>query len=218
MRKLDADAVASKRECGQCDACCVLPRISAEPAFPEGKRGYEPCPHLTRQFNSDVQTTGNCTCYDDRPDLCRSYTCLWRAGIIDGDERRRPDRLGLMFTLDTASDATSKVVFEAWELWPGAAADHPGRGVLDSIAQRLGVVVRFYGVPASVAYRGPQYLLLGQELSLWARTDPRRLATWCEANVLNGNLALSEAEWESVHRDLESLRRGQPVERPYRLK
>lgn len=211
VRKAEADLAAAGRECGPCDACCVLPRISPEPDFPEGKRGYEPCPHL-------LLVGHGCGVYEDRPELCRSYTCLWRAGIVEGDERRRPDRLGLMFTLDVVNEATGKIVLEAWELWPGAARDHPGRGVLDALQQKWQVMVRFYGVPASIAYDSPEHLLLGWQLSRWAAEDPRRLAAWCEANVLNGNLALTEAESESVARDLEALRRDEMVKRHYRPK
>lgn len=198
-----ANALEARRSCGPCTACCVLPRISAEPDFPSGKPGYVRCDKLC--------ATG-CSVYDDRPELCRDYVCLWRVGIVNGDERRRPDRLGLMFTLD---EMDGKPVIEAWELWEGAATNHPGRGVIDRVYQKFDVQVRFYGVPCSINLSYPQCYELGRYLSEAARIDPVALARWCDHNVLMGTLQHDPSTLESAMRDLQSLRDGVPIERHY---
>jgi Fe-S-cluster containining protein len=88
----DADRLESQRECGECTACCVLPRIpiGEDEGFPQGKRGYTPCQHLCLGRSKDKATSfiPGCRIYSQRPSLCRDYKCLWREGVIQGDERR----------------------------------------------------------------------------------------------------------------------------------
>lgn len=168
-----------KRSCGQCSACCVLPRI---PDAHLEKPGYQPCKYLIQ--GSD----GMCGCYETRPEVCRNYNCLWRMGIIGGDERRRPDQIGIMFGVD---EIDGRPYMEAWELWEGAVRDYPGRGVVDQIARRTKLLVRYYGVPCSIQY--PTFmeqdsLELGTRLSRMAREDPKTLARWLEHELLIGNM------------------------------
>lgn len=213
----DAQTLESQRECGDCTACCVLPRIpiGEEEHFPQGKRGYVPCEHLCIGEAKDGDSfIPGCRIYAHRPGLCRDYKCLWRGGIIQGDERRRPDRLGLMFTLDTLDAAGQVGVVEAWELWDGAAAEHPGRGVIDSVAQSVRLRIRFYGVPAALNYEGSQTLELGRRLSEAAHHNPQALAEWLELRITTKDL--TPLNLESVMLDLDSLKRGEPVPRYYR--
>lgn len=206
--KKEADRAAASRECGECTACCVLPRIgSDEPSFPEGKLGYTPCKHL-------CTNGGGCSIYEQRPQLCQDYSCLWRVGIVDGDERRRPDNLGLMFTLD--QDERDNIVVEAWELWDGAASDHPGRYVIESIALKMRVSIRFYGVPASINFDLPDVFQLGRDLSRASQDDPKALAIWYDKMVMFGRLLREDQV--SVINDLEELHKGNPVKRHYKRK
>lgn len=210
LTKSVASETEKRRDCGPCTACCVLPRISAEPEFPNGKPGYTPCQHLNLACGE-----GSCTIYADRPNLCREYSCLWRAGILEGDERRRPDNLGLMFVVDVSG--AGGLAVEAWELWEGAASEHPGKYLIDTITQRFVVSIRFYGVPASILYQEPDkhaLMELGRCLSRATRDNPRAVAVWCEANVNMGFLTVPEMA--SVMNDLESLRAGTPVARHYK--
>ncbi len=201
-----AEATAATRSCGGCSACCVLPRIAVEEFFPQGKAGYTPCEHLCGD---------GCGVYEQRPDVCRGYICLWRAGMIVGDERRRPDKLGLMFTLDMVGD---RVAVEAWELWDGAASDHPGRGVLDAVGERYRLMVRFYGVPCSINYDvgNGECFELGRQLSLMSKTDPAALVRWCEGMMDKGWLRSKPEQVKIVQMDLDPMRRGEPVARHYR--
>lgn len=202
--KAEADRIANTRQCGECTACCVLPRISPEEddGFPEGKPGYHPCSHLC---------ASGCGIYDNRPKLCRNYQCLWRYGILGGDERRRPDKLGVMLTLDTHE---KHIVFEAWELWDGALTDGSGKWLIDALSQKYGVMLRFYGVPASIAYVSHTSLELGRKLADASRDCPEALADWIEEKIANGQLDMPPCS--SGDRDLKSLRRGEPVIRHYK--
>ncbi len=177
----DANRVAQARSCGPCTACCVLPRISADKETVKAgigpKLGYEPCVKLCEN---------GCSVYEDRPNVCRNYTCLWRDGVVAGDERRRPDNLGVMFTLDVFG--SRGLVIEAWELWEGGIREHPGRGVVNAIAQHAPMTLRFYGVPCSVRYTGPGVLDLGRELSRMMQRDPRAVGEWVEDKLADGSL------------------------------
>lgn len=205
--KEDAEHLEFQRSCGECTACCVLPRIpiGEDSDLLEGKQGYTPCKYL-RTHNCGT----GCSIYSQRPQLCKDYRCLWRAGIIQGDERRRPDKLGLMFTLDEVED---KGVIEAWELWPRAASDNPGRWVIDSLDKYARLHIRFYGVPAALQYHGPQTLELGNQLSEATKINPQILARWLMEKIELNDLTVNNRK--SVELDLESLLRGEFVPRHY---
>lgn len=213
----EAERLESQRECGPCTACCVLPRIpiGEEDVFPQGKRGYTPCKHLRVSLNLVTGACGGgCDIYEHRPGLCRDYKCLWRAGLILGDERRRPDKLGLMFTFDIHDEERGIYVVEAWELWDGAAREHPGRGVIEAIAQYAHIRIRFYGVPAALSCEClPHTLDLGRALSGDSKHNPRALAAWLDREMSLGHLNANNLQ--SVQNDMEPLRRGEPVERHY---
>jgi hypothetical protein len=71
------------RECGTCDACCVVFEIQVPSiAKPPGV----PCRNLTK---------GGCAIYESRPDMCRKWLCGWRliAGLPDN---WRPDASGIL--------------------------------------------------------------------------------------------------------------------------
>lgn len=204
--KVDADRIAVNRECGPCTACCVLPRIAPteDKALPGGKLGYTPCDHLCER---------GCSIYHKRPKLCRDYACLWRVGIIKGDDSRRPDRLGLMFTPD---EYKGKLVIETWEMWPHAASDDTARWVIDTIAERYTVAIRPYGVPISNQYCGKESLLLADQLSEWAISDPTALADWIDARLADRSLSMPKDD--SAFADLDSLREGNRVKIHYEKK
>jgi hypothetical protein len=74
------------RECGTCVACCKILLVD-ETEFQ--KPANVLCPHNTG--------TG-CGIHATRPDICRTWFCLWRriAGLPD---HLRPDRCGVVFSL-----------------------------------------------------------------------------------------------------------------------
>jgi len=75
------------RPCGDCVACCIAPLIDTpELHKPEG----QVCPNCTG---------GGCAIYDARPGVCRTFNCAWKR-IPTMPIETRPDRLGVMFTLE----------------------------------------------------------------------------------------------------------------------
>lgn len=204
--KYMADHPVEGRECGDCTACCVLPRIQSRPELtslpllPQGKPGYTPC-----QFLGDG---GGCGRYDERPQVCQEFECLWKIGLIAGDDRRRPDNLGLMFTLDLIED---KPHIEAWELWTGAALNHPGRAILDSIQHDTGrLMVRYYGVPCSVYYDGGISPTDGFRLSMATRNDPKGLARWLRKQADEHHMV--DDMDKTCGLDVAALEQGVPVQ------
>lgn len=199
------------RDCGECTACCVLPRIADRPELgmtslpllPDGKMGYTPCQHLDGH---------KCSRYDERPEVCQKFECLWRSGYLIGDERRRPDKLGLMLTFDVVPQRSGfeVMVVEVWELWEGAAANYPGRGVLDAVRDfTSNVTVRYYGVPCSRQYDGIADLAEGAEMSRMAREEPQKLAAWLR-RLVDEHFLANAPDAQAVI-DVAALERGEPV-------
>jgi len=233
-----------KRECGTCTVCCTLPRVvdaetaersggnllSPLPLLPEGKAGYTPCRHLYGQSGDKSGCAGysGCSRYSERPRVCDEFMCLWKFGLLLGDERRRPDHLGLMLTLDELptmeseereEDRVSSLVIDVWEVWEGACRDHPGRGVLDVLIgySPHPVTIRYYGVPCSLQFKHPSDLLTGAELSRLAREDPRQLARWVRAKIARQELHNPESVYGiKIMEDLDRLERGECVKATFK--
>lgn len=76
------------RSCGSCTACCDVFAIE-ELSKPAGV----PCQH---------STSIGCAIYPIRPQTCARWFCLWRK-IAALPDRLRPDRSGVVFSLDVRS-------------------------------------------------------------------------------------------------------------------
>lgn len=136
----------SGRVCGECMACCHVLGISEL-----GKSMYADCRAMIKDDNPlTVGLTGTtglacgCAMYGDRPSECRKYQCLWRCGMVEGDERRRPDKLGLLMDFGGGPDVGVSFLV-AWEVWPGASDAPSARWFLDALVERCIVVLRRYG-------------------------------------------------------------------------
>lgn len=77
---------AASRSCGACSLCCTVLRVDEL-----GKRAGDDCVHQ--------QGARGCGIYEDRPEICRAYQCLWRQGGLEEDER--PDATGGIVDLET---------------------------------------------------------------------------------------------------------------------
>jgi hypothetical protein len=86
------------RQCGECQACCSRLTI---PILNKPER--VPCKHLC--------STG-CGIYQDRPQVCSEFQCMWLQGWMGG-ESHRPDKLGIMFT---PYEHNGEQVIQAWGL------------------------------------------------------------------------------------------------------
>lgn len=84
------------KPCGECKACCTTLGVE------ELQKGnYQPC-------HNECPT--GCAIYDQRPNSCRAYHCGWAGRWVEGDERRRPDKLGVIFDFHIAQDALGNLV------------------------------------------------------------------------------------------------------------
>lgn len=121
-----------ERTCGACTACCtVLGVLELE------KPPYARCHHLA---------ACGCAIYELRPAACRSWSCDWLlGGEPGGDERNRPDALGIMFTSEQV--AGHGPLRLAYEVWPGAADGPMARSLINQVARA--------GPVAVLSNRGP---------------------------------------------------------------
>lgn len=80
----------AERECGECSACCTALEVA-----PLSKARGVACVHL-----SSIAGAG-CGIYETRPDECRAFECLWKAGLLEVHER--PDLTGVVVFRSSAS-------------------------------------------------------------------------------------------------------------------
>lgn len=96
------------RECNNCIGCCIAF------AIPEVEKNmYDACKHLnylTPKAQTDSDSRGNCSVYEDRPKVCADFTCLWRQGFGDR-EKDWPMKSGLFFV---AHPVNGPIAFELW--------------------------------------------------------------------------------------------------------
>jgi hypothetical protein len=109
------------RVCGACTACCSVKSV------PElGKPSQTACQHICR---------GQCAIYSIRPQTCRDYACLWRQGWIEGDERRRPDNLGVLIDYEPFARIPGSIRLVVWEIVPGAAQSEKVRYIVGKLLE-----------------------------------------------------------------------------------
>ena len=112
---------ADIKPCGDCRACCTVLGVREF-----DKPNYQPCQH---------ECSTGCSIYPDRPASCREYFCGWKWGLIEGDERRRPDNLGVIFDFQAFP---APGVLRAWEVRPGAASEPPARYLMQKLERKYG--------------------------------------------------------------------------------
>lgn len=82
------NVIGQNRSCGSCTACCEALAIQ----LPWGdKPQYKPCEKLKQGSNKA------CGVYDERPEVCVRFRCLWLEGL--GDNKDRPDKSGLVLNI-----------------------------------------------------------------------------------------------------------------------
>jgi hypothetical protein len=86
------------RSCGTCSLCCTVLRVD-ELAKPAGRD----CVHQRGQSGCAIHAT--------RPEICRSYRCLWLQGGLEDDER--PDATGGVVDLETTGIGLRLTIREA---------------------------------------------------------------------------------------------------------
>jgi hypothetical protein len=83
--------------CGGCTACCT--EIGVKEL---GKPPRCRCQH---------QTETGCGIYGQHPGECQRYACAWALGAFGSNDNYRPDKCGLLLTLNTAGNQSSIGVF-----------------------------------------------------------------------------------------------------------
>ena len=127
MDRFPLTTLVALRSCEDCQACCMVVGVT------ELEKGaWTRCTH---------QCARGCAIYERRPATCRGYSCLWQAGLLEGDESRRPDKLGIICDLRYEGD---RPVIQAWEVWPGAFHQPNVRALLQQIATRCFLALRPY--------------------------------------------------------------------------
>ncbi len=80
---------------GECTECCDVVAVDEL-----GKPHYARCPHLR----------ANCGIYETRPSSCKTWRCVWNMGLFGDRPDWRPDKLGLLFGLNSAGKGALKLM------------------------------------------------------------------------------------------------------------
>ena len=91
------------RTCGDCTACCT---VGAVPEI--GKPPRTPCRFL-------ISEKGGCGLFNDpmRPKVCHGFLCEWMRGA--GSERDRPNKSGVMISVNEMNGGRWVFVVELWK-------------------------------------------------------------------------------------------------------
>lgn len=133
-----------QRTCGDCNACCTFLAV-----VELGKEPLVRCSHL-------VDGTRGCSVYEERPDSCREFRCLWHQGAVG--HKDRPDKIGVMLDVTYNEDERTGEVQQgkhgviAFEIEEGGFEKARARlaefagSVSSFLVRRLdGTVLRFNG-------------------------------------------------------------------------
>jgi hypothetical protein len=127
MARYPLNTIVNYRSCGECQACCTVTGV-----WEMHKPDYTRCPN---------QCDSGCAIYENRPNTCRNFSCLWQSGLLPGDERRRPDKMGVVF--EVREDDQGKRI-QAWEVWPGAFNEPNVAFLINRLAEKIPLLMRFY--------------------------------------------------------------------------
>jgi hypothetical protein len=93
------------RECGSCSSCCTILEVEAV-----GKPVNQVCQHC------DVGK--GCKIYDDRPQMCRSFSCAWLQGHLDDDWYPETSGVVVHFSQDAVNIAVDPAFPDRWKQEP----------------------------------------------------------------------------------------------------
>jgi hypothetical protein len=93
------------RECGSCTSCCTLLEVTEV-----GTAVNEWCKHC--------EAGKGCTIYDQRPQMCRSFSCAWLQGHLD--DNWYPEKAGMVvhFSQDAVNVQVDPDHAERWQQEP----------------------------------------------------------------------------------------------------
>jgi hypothetical protein len=99
----DARGAHPDRQCGDCLMCCRV--LAVEGVTEQG--------HACKFSQLGI----GCVIYQERPQICRDFVCVWLAGALL--EQHRPDKVrAVVLTEQTKQWGHAFVIYESW---PGSA-------------------------------------------------------------------------------------------------
>jgi hypothetical protein len=135
------------RSCGDCIACCVVPKIDTpELRKPEGVV----CPNCTGK---------GCAIYDRRPAVCHDFNCGWKR-IASMPAEARPDQSGIMITVE--SHLPPRNLFEHLFLVAVVTKDPRdletpmANDILDMLSQNVLPVFVFWNMTRHLVHPNPE--------------------------------------------------------------
>jgi hypothetical protein len=161
------DHLVEGRDCGTCVACCKILEINK--------------PELKKPANVLCQhcTGAGCGIYPTRPDICRTWYCLWRRMPAMPDFLR-PNQIGVIFSLD--QHLPPRTPFERLYIVARAISDptafdtEPVKATLDMFMEEgsLPVWTSFDG-RKSIIYPKPDFAdaILNPETTQWRDLVPK---------------------------------------------
>lgn len=99
--------------CGNCTMCCKLLGFN-------GKLNGEQFKKPAGQWCPECDIGKGCKVYQDRPEPCRGFVCLYVHGILEGvplDPKLRPDRCGVVLSPTTDDNIAVSVDWPRTEAW-----------------------------------------------------------------------------------------------------
>lgn len=119
------------RPCGDCMLCCKVMAI---------KELDKPCDKWCQHAARGLETVhkgadglvqiGGCKIYDERPDVCRGFNCLWKLGVLP--EEYKPNKIHAVVW---ASDENPPVVVVSIDKsFPGVQKSEPVKTLIETMA------------------------------------------------------------------------------------
>lgn len=125
------------RACGDCAVCCKIPGIEDEKLNKKPNTWCQYC---------DPKASRPCTIYENRPNTCQTFSCLWLTGEEYLKDDLRPDRSKMMFTaLDSPVGVLPQGTVVAWEVVPGAFDRPKNKRILEKLSSKIIVFQIFLG-------------------------------------------------------------------------
>ena len=105
FRKPGMPAPPSVKQCGTCTSCCTLLEVTEV-----GTSVNEWCKHC--------EAGKGCTIYDSRPQMCRSFSCVWLQGHLD--DEWYPEKSGMVvhFSQDAVNVQVDPAYPDRWREEP----------------------------------------------------------------------------------------------------
>jgi len=144
-----------ERACGDCVACCEVLNIdTAEMVKPANQM----CMHCTGK---------GCGIHETRPEVCRTWDCVWRR-IESMPPETRPDRLGVLFTIDRQPEPQTpfdRLYFVGRAVGPPEALGKPA-------TTDVGVMLSNGPLPIFISWGGERQMMVPRPALAAAILDP----------------------------------------------